>query len=59
MTELTIKSYITTHTGTKIPQLGFGAVFGDAYFGAVEAALKAGYRHCKVFLVLVLTCMLI
>jgi hypothetical protein len=47
MSELSVKSFITTHTGTNIPQLGFGAVFGDAYFGAVEAALKAGYRHCK------------
>lgn len=48
MSNLSIESFVTSHTGTNIPQLGFGAVFGDAYFGSVEAALKAGYRHCKL-----------
>lgn len=47
MSALNINSYITTHSGLKIPQLGFGNVFGEAFFGAIEAALKAGYRHCE------------
>ncbi len=47
MTQTTLLPSVTLHDGIEIPQLGFGVfqVPPDETQGAVELALKAGYRH--------------
>jgi hypothetical protein len=44
---LSIETRLTAHTGTTVPQMGFGNVLEEHMDMAVEAALKAGYRHCE------------